>query len=334
MNLLVTGGAGFIGSHLCEQLVRDGHAVTVIDDLNDFYDPAAKLENLAAVQQLGSVPFIRADVRDVESVRRVVAETRPDAVVHLAARAGVRPSLDDPLLYEDVNVRGTLAVLEACRRAEVGKFVFASSSSVYGATGVLPFTEADTTDLPLSPYGATKIAGEKLCHVYAHLFGMHTVCLRLFTVYGPRQRPDLAIRRFVEAIDAGRPITVYGDGSSARDYTHVSDIVGGIVSALRHDAAFDVFNLGSTRPVTLTELVASVERALARTADVRRLPLQPGDVPLTFADISKAHAALGYAPRMDFEAGIRDFVAWHRATARSSRRRSPSPRRSRTPTRR
>ncbi len=314
MNVLVTGGAGFIGSHLAERLLRGGDEVAVLDDLDDAYAPALKLRNLAAVRRAGAAPLIRCDIRDPDAVVRAVAELAPDAIVHLAARTGVRPSVERPLLYEEVNVRGTFALLEAARRANVRRFVFASSSSVYGTAGERgSVRESDPVNAPISPYAATKIAGENAVHAYAHLHGIAAVCLRFFTVYGPRQRPDLAIHRFAAAIERDEPIPLYGDGTSRRDYTYVGDAVEGIVAALRFARAFEVFNIGSGRPIELLAMVRALERALGATARISTLPPQAGDVPVTFADIGKARTLLGYEPRTPFDDGIRAFVDWFRA---------------------
>jgi len=312
MRILVTGGAGFIGSHVAERFLRDGHEVFILDDLNDFYSPALKQQNLVAVEQAGLAGFYDCDIRNAERTRRIVEELRPGVVIHLAARGGVRASLEQPLLYEEVNVHGTLALLEASRAARVRKFIFASSSSVYGVGSSLPFREDDPTQLPISPYAATKIAGEKMCFVCSHLYGLNVICLRLFTVYGPRQRPDLAIRRFAELMDSDSEIQVYGEGQTRRDYTYIDDIVHGIVASLRHDSSYDVFNLGSSSPVSLETVIETLERALGRKARMRRVPCQPGDVPATYADISKARASLGYEPCTPFHKGVQNFVNWYR----------------------
>ena len=316
MRILVTGGAGFIGSHLSEALLRQGHVVSIIDELNDFYAPALKRLNLEAISKLGAVEFMEGDICDGEGTYEFLKRNPPDAVVHLAARAGVRPSLQQPFLYERTNVLGTLTLLENCRRLGITKFVFASSSSIYGISNTVPFREDDPNCLPISIYAATKLAGEKLCYTYSHLYGIRAVCLRFFTVYGPRQRPDLAIRKFTEMIDAGKPIPVFGDGSSGRDYTFVADTVQGILGALRYESGFDVFNLGNSAPVKLTDMIAAIEKAVGRKAVINWQPDQPGDVPITFADISKAREKLGYAPGTSFEEGIVKFVEWFR-TARS-----------------
>jgi UDP-glucuronate 4-epimerase len=310
MNILVTGGAGFIGSHLSERLLGDGHALTIVDDLNDFYSPDTKRANLAAVRRAGPVTFYEADICDEERMSEVGRERRLDAIIHLAARAGVRPSLEQPLLYEQVNVRGTMVLLEMARRCGIRKFIFASSSSIYGIANRVPFTESDSLNQPISPYAATKIAGEKICFTYSHLYEIRTVCLRFFTVYGPRQRPDLAIHKFADLIEHGKPIPVFGDGTRGRDYTFYRDIVNGIVAALHYDCDFDVFNLGNSNPVDLNTMIRTLENSFGRKANIHRLPDQPGDVPITYADISKAQRLLGYAPQTSFQQGIEEFAAW------------------------
>jgi UDP-glucuronate 4-epimerase len=264
------------------------------------------------VRRRGEAAFLKGDIRDPGFVDSAFAEFRPEAIIHLAARAGVRPSLENPLLYEQVNVGGTVTLLEACRKRGVGKFVFASSSSVYGIANRVPFREDDERLRPISPYAATKIAGEKLAFTYSHLYGLRVVCLRFFTVYGPRQRPDLAIRKFIELIEAGREIPVFGDGSMGRDYTFVSDTVDGILAALGHDCAYDVFNLGNSSPVLLSTMVTTIAEAVGREAIIRRLPEQPGDVPITYADLTKSKAVLGYDPKVPFAEGIRRTVEWIR----------------------
>ncbi len=313
MRILITGGAGFIGSHLAERLIGEGHEIAIVDDLNGYYSPELKRDNLAGIGQAGPFEFVHGDVRDEERMDRLFRDRKFEAVVHLAARAGVRPSLEEPLLYESVNVHGTMVLLEASRKHGVKKFVFASSSSIYGVANHSPFREDDWNTMPISPYAATKMAGEKIGYVYSHLYGLPVTCLRFFTVYGPRQRPDLAIRKFTSWIDAGRPIPVYGDGSSSRDYTYVDDTVQGIVAALRHDALYDVFNLGNSSPVSLTKLIGLIELNLGKRAIIQRMADQPGDVPTTCADISKAEKQLGYRPGTPLAEGIRKFVEWHRA---------------------
>jgi UDP-glucuronate 4-epimerase len=317
MKVLVTGGAGFIGSHVAERLVRDGHEVCIVDELNDYYAPALKEENLASLRSAGPFAFYRTDICNEPEVASVFRKHPPELVIHLAARAGVRPSLEQPLLYEHVNVRGTLVLLEACRGMGVRDFIFASSSSVYGAANQVPFSEEDRVDRPISPYAATKIAGEKLCYAYSHLYGIRTTCLRFFTVYGPRQRPDLAIRKFVDMIARGETIPVFGDGSSRRDYTFIEDIVGGILAAAGRPSPYEIFNLGNSSPVDLMTLIQTIESAVGKKARIEWLPEQPGDVPITYADVSKAHRLLGYSSRTKLPDGIRQFVEWYHRPSRS-----------------
>jgi UDP-glucuronate 4-epimerase len=313
MNCLVTGGAGFIGSHVCERLLAEGHAVWSLDDLNDFYDPALKRANLNELRARGGrFTSVEADLTDARAVERLCHEVRFDQIIHLAARAGVRPSLEHPALYQRVNVEGTVHLLESARRNGVKKITIASSSSVYGVNSKVPFSESDPIFSAISPYAASKLACEALGHVYHHVYGLDVVMLRLFTVYGPRQRPDLAIHKFARLIDAGKPIPVFGDGSTARDYTYVSDTVDGVMACTRREFGFEVFNLGESRTVTLSRLIELLEAALGRKAIVDRLPPQPGDVPITFADISKARERLEYRPTIPIEEGIPRFVEWFR----------------------
>ena len=323
--ILLTGGAGFIGSHLAEALLLRGAQLTIVDALDDFYSPQRKRANLDEVRRRGAFQFEQADICDVDRMREIFAARQTDAVIHLAARAGVRPSIEQPRLYERVNVAGTLNLLELCREFRVPRFVFGSSSSVYGADSPVPFSEEQLTLRPISPYAATKLAGELLAYTYAHVWGLQIVCLRFFTVYGPRQRPDLAIHRFTELVERGEPLPIFGDGSSARDYTYVDDIVVGILAALDYKfaerasapsaagAAFEIFNLGNSSPVRLDELVAAIERATGRTAARRVLPLQVGDVPITWADISRAERMLGYKPQVPLAEGLNRFVEWFRS---------------------
>jgi len=317
--ILLTGGAGFIGSHVAEALLGRGAALTIADLLDDFYSPDAKRANLEEVRRRGEFQFEQADICDADRMRAIFAAARPDAVIHLAARAGVRPSIEQPRLYERVNVAGTMNLLELCREFGVPRFVFGSSSSVYGADSPVPFSEAQVTLRPISPYAATKMAGELLSYSYAHIWGLQVVCLRFFTVYGPRQRPDLAIRKFTAMVEAGEALPIFGDGSTARDYTYVDDIVAGVLAALDYKlrasaggAAFEVFNLGNSSPVRLDELVAAIEKATGRRAERRALPLQMGDVPITWADISRAERELGYKPRVPLAEGLKRFVEWFR----------------------
>ena len=311
MNFLVTGGAGFIGSHVCERLLQDGHAVTAFDDLNNFYSPAIKQQNLRALQALAKpFTFVQGDLTDRAAVDEVLAGGPFDQIIHLAARAGVRPSLAEPALYQRVNVEGTVNLLEAARLRGVLKVTIASSSSVYGVNAKVPFSEADPIFSAISPYAASKLAGEALGHTYHHVSGMDIVMLRFFTVYGPRQRPDLAIHKFASLISAGKPIPVFGDGSTARDYTFVSDTVDGILACTRKSFGFEIFNLGESQTVTLSRLIELLEKSLGRPAIIDRQALQPGDVPITFADIAKARALLGYNPTVKIDEGIPRFVEW------------------------
>jgi UDP-glucuronate 4-epimerase len=307
--ILVTGGAGFIGSHTVERLLARGDQPVVLDNFNDFYDPAIKRANVA---RFASVPVVVGDIRDRALVDSLFAEQRFDGVIHLAAMAGVRPSVQDPLLYEDVNVRGTMVLLEAARRQPGLRFVFASSSSVYGARDRSPFREDDDIPRPVSPYAATKRAGELIAYTYHHLFAVPVACLRFFTVYGPRQRPEMAIAKFSAAIERGEPIPFYGDGSTRRDYTYIDDIVAGVVAAYDRCQGYEIFNLGESATTSLSELVEGLARALGREARLDRQPLQPGDVPLTCADVSKAVRLLGYAPKVGVDEGLRRYVAWRR----------------------
>src|SRR5687767_4913853 len=311
-NVLVTGGAGFIGSHLVARLLAEGQwRVSVVDDFNDFYDPLVKRRNVAPHIGRGDFRLYEADIRDRAALEEVFQGERFDCIVHLAARAGVRPSLSEPVLYSETNIGGTLNLLELARAHGVRQFVFGSSSSVYGENGKVPFAEDDPVTKPISPYAATKAAGELLCHTYSHLFGVRCVALRFFTVYGARQRPDLAIHKFARLISEGRPIPVFGDGTTRRDYTFVDDIIAGVRAAMDYRASgYEVVNLGGSRTVSLAELIALLERELGREAVIERHPTQPGDVPQTYADVSKARRLLGYDPRTPIEEGIRRFVRW------------------------
>lgn len=317
--ILLTGGAGFIGSHVAEALLRRGVQLWILDSLDEFYSPAWKKTNLENIRRVGSYEFFQVDICDTGPLRDILERARPDVVIHLAARAGVRPSIEHPHLYERVNVAGTLNLLEKCRQFSVRKFLFGSSSSVYGATSRVPFSENQLELRPVSVYAATKLSGEMLCYTYAHLFALPVICLRFFTVYGPRQRPDLAIHKFTALIEAGKPVPIFGDGLAGRDYTWVSDIVAGVTAAIDYEphpvdgVPFEVFNLGNSRPVRLSAMVQLLERIIGKKAILQRNPLQPGDVPLTWADISKACRLLGYRPGMPLEKGLEQFVAWYRA---------------------
>ena len=320
MNFLVTGGAGFIGYHVCERLLRDGQAVWAFDDLNSFYDPKIKEAN---VRDLGSVAkpftFVRGDLTDRTGLDQLFGSTTFDQIIHLAARAGVRPSLLEPALYQRVNVEGTVNLLEAARRTGVNKVTIASSSSVYGVNSKVPFSESDPIFSAISPYAASKLACEALGHAYHHVYGMDIAMLRFFTVYGPRQRPDLAIHKFARLIAAGKPIPVFGDGSTARDYTYVTDTVDGIMACTQRQFGFEIFNLGESQTVTLSQLIELLEASLGTKAIVDRQPPQPGDVPITFADIARARKLLGYNPKIRIAEGIPMFVDWFRQSARHAK---------------
>src|SRR6266513_1861216 len=318
MRILVTGGAGFIGSHLVEKLLAGGHEVVIVDDFNDFYDPQIKHANIANFAK--DVTVCHVDLRENDSVRTVFGRKKVDAIVHLAARAGVRPSIQYPRLYYDTNVIGTLQLLEAARVTGVQRFIFASSSSVYGASKTIPFSEVQHLTQTLSPYGATKIAGEFLCSTYSHLYQLRVVALRYFTVYGPRQRPDLAIHQFTRRIHAGQPIEQFGDGTTRRDYTYVDDVIQGTMAALRYEGSlFDIFNLGESETIQLKDLIVAIENALGKKAEINQLPEQPGDMPLTCADISKARKLLGYSPTTRLNEGLPKFVEWFLRTQRAAR---------------
>ncbi|MGI8965648.1 MAG: SDR family NAD(P)-dependent oxidoreductase [Limisphaerales bacterium] len=311
MNFLVTGGAGFIGSNLCERLLNSGHAVWALDDLNSFYDVSLKQKNLREIQSLAKAfTFIQGDITDRNCLNELFRETKFDQIIHLAARAGVRPSLVEPALYQRVNVEGTVNILEAARLRGVKKIIIASSSSVYGLNAKLPFSEGDPIFSAISPYAASKLACEALGHVYHHIYGMDVAILRFFTVYGSRQRPDLAIYKFAKLISAGKSIPVFGDGSNARDYTFITDILDGILACTGREFGFEIFNLGESQTVKLNYLIELLEKSLGKKAVIDHQPMQPGDVPITFADISKAQKMLGYAPRVKIEEGIPRFVEW------------------------
>lgn len=311
-NVLVTGGAGFIGSHLATRLLGEGQwDITVVDDLNDFYSPDIKRNNLAAIRKAGDFRFVEADIRSESDLQPIFDDTSFECIVHLAARAGVRPSLAEPKLYTETNINGTVNLLELARQYEVPQFVFGSSSSVYGINSKVPFAEDDRIFQPISPYAATKAAGELLCHTYSHLFGFRTVCLRFFTVYGARQRPDLAIHKFSKLIWQGKPIQVFGDGSARRDYTYIDDIIQGVRASMDYDGGtHEVFNLGESETTELGRLIELIEESLGKKAIIERRPMQPGDVPITFADISKARRLLNYNPQTKIEQGIPKFAEW------------------------
>ena len=318
--ILLTGGAGFIGSHVAEALLRKHVSLAVVDNLDEFYSPAWKKANLESIETIGAFDFFDQDICAMDGMREIVARVRPDAIIHLAARAGVRPSIEQPRLYERVNVAGTVNLLELCREFQVSRLIFGSSSSVYGESDRAPFSEEQSGLRPISPYAATKLSGELFCYTYAHLYKLPVVALRFFTVYGPRQRPDLAIHKFVARMEAGKSIPIFGDGETGRDYTYVDDIVAGIFGALEYDFSstvgtpMEICNLGNSHPVKLSQLVGMIEQVTGKKAIMQRESSQQGDVPLTWADISKAGRMLGYHPQTPLEEGLKKFVAWYRGT--------------------
>ena len=311
-NILITGGAGFIGSHLVDRLLAEGGwQITVVDDLNDFYSPDIKRANIAEHLKSPNYKMVEADIRDESTMSAIFASYHFDVIVHLAARAGVRPSLSEPKLYTETNIVGTQNLLELAKDHDVKQFVFGSSSSVYGINGKVPFAEDDRIHQPISPYAATKAAGELLCHTYSHLYGIRVVALRFFTVYGARQRPDLAIHKFSRLISEGKPIKVFGDGTTRRDYTYIDDIIQGVRAAIDYDKSmYEIFNLGESQTIELGELISLLERVLDMQAIIDRQPMQPGDVPITFADITKSREMLGYNPTTKIADGIPKFVEW------------------------
>lgn len=311
MKAIVTGAAGFIGSHLCERLLKDGWSVIGVDNFDDFYDPQVKRNNIKDCLKNNQFKLVEADIRGSTAMNKVVGEGA-DVIVHLAARAGVRPSIAQPAIYADVNINGTVTLLEVAKKNGIKKFVFASSSSVYGNNKKVPFSEDDNVDFPISPYAATKKAGELICHTYHHLNAIAMTCLRFFTVYGPRQRPDLAIHKFARLIEDGKPIPVYGDGSMMRDFTYIDDIIDGTVAAIDKCAGYNIYNLGESRPVTVSTLIGEIENALGKKAKIDRLALQPGDVERTYADVTKARRDLGYNPNTEISDGLKHFVEWFR----------------------
>jgi UDP-glucuronate 4-epimerase len=317
-SILVTGGAGFIGSHLVDRLLKDGGwRVTVIDDLNDFYSPEIKRSNISEHIDNPDYELVEADIRDERKLASIFRANRFDCIVHLAARAGVRPSLSEPKLYAETNINGTLNLLELAREYGIKQFVFGSSSSVYGINAKVPFSESDRIHQPISPYAASKAAGELICYTYSHLYDIRCVCLRFFTVYGARQRPDLAIHKFSRLMTEGRPIPVFGDGSMRRDYTYIDDIIQGVMAAIKYERSnYEIFNLGESETTELSELISLLEQSLGSRAIIDRQPMQPGDVPATYADISKARNMLGYDPSTKIAEGIPKFVEWFRGSLR------------------
>ena len=311
MKALVTGAAGFIGSHLCERLLNDGLDVVGLDNFDDFYDPQVKRRNIELCLKNEGFELFEADIRDSSAVDKIISNGI-EIIVHLAAKAGVRPSIAQPSLYTDVNINGTTVLLEAAKKHKISKFVFGSSSSVYGNNKKIPFSEEDNVDYPISPYAATKKAGELICHTYHHLYEISQSILRFFTVYGPRQRPDLAIHKFACLIEQGKPIPIYGNGTMMRDFTYIDDIINGVVAAMQNRPGFDIYNLGESRPVTVNDLICEIEKALGKKAIKEYLPPQPGDVERTYADVTKAVRELGYNPTTTLKEGLARFVEWFR----------------------
>ena len=309
-NIFLTGGAGFIGSHTTQALAARGDQVTIIDAFDFGYDVVHKEHNAMLLKEYSNVQIVRGDIRDSALINRLFKETRPDVVVHLAARAGVRPSLEDPVSYSDINITGTIRLLEAIQKHSIPQLVFASSSSIYGSRKQGPFRESDIVDVPASAYAATKKSGELFCANWNYLYGLHATCLRFFTVYGPRQRPEMAISLFTDRIRKGIPITMFGDGSSLRDYTFVQDIAQGVMQAIDNPIGYEVLNLGNGSPIRLDTLIQSIAEVVGKEAIIQKLPDQPGDVPMTFADITKAQEMIGYAPKTTIKEGIAQFYEW------------------------
>lgn len=311
MQILVTGGAGFIGSHLIERLLEEGYEVVCLDNFNDYYNPQIKRNNIKPFLRERNFNLVEADIRDKDTLKKVFEKYKFQKIIHLAAQAGVRLSLKQPNLYVDVNVNGTLNLLELSREYKIKNFVFGSSSSVYGATKEIPFSEEGKLK-PISPYGVSKRTGELLCYTYNHLYNLPVTILRFFTVYGPRQRPDMAIHKFTKLIDEGKEICLYGNGETSRDYTYISDIVEGIVPSLNTDFNYEIFNLGNSNPTNLSHLISLIEKNLGKSAKIKYLPEQPGDPSITFADISKSKRMLNYNPKVKMEEGIKNFIEWYK----------------------
>jgi UDP-glucuronate 4-epimerase len=315
MATLVTGCAGFIGSHVVDRLLLMGKNVVGIDNFDPFYDQSIKMKNMEHNLEDKNFTFYRADIREKSEMEKILKTDDIDTIIHLAARAGVRPSIQDPLLYQDVNVRGTMNLLELSKEYNIKNFVFGSSSSVYGINEKIPFGEDDPVDKAISPYAATKKACETFCYTYHHLYGIPITSLRFFTVYGPRQRPEMAIHKFTRSINEGKVIEMYGDGKSRRDYTYISDIVNGIIAAADKKLGYEIINLGNSNVVELRYLIQLIEENLGKSAIIKKMPDQPGDVPVTFADISKAQKLLGYEPGVRIEEGIENFIHWYKGVA-------------------
>lgn len=313
MTILITGAAGFIGSHVAEAYLIQGNSVIGLDNLNDFYDPEIKKENISQLEKYETFKFVKGDILDENVIDELFSTTKISLLVHLAAMAGVRPSISQSSYYTDVNIKGTVNLLEACKKYQVKKILFASSSSVYGNNKKVPFSEEDVVDYPVSPYAATKKAGELICHTYSHLYDLSIACLRFFTVYGPKQRPEMAIHLFTDAIQNGRPISVFNEGHCLRDYTYIDDIVQGMLSIAKSDFKFDVINLGESETISTLDMIRLIEKELGKRAQLNLLAAQPGDVDQTFADISRAKQKYDYRPKVSIQDGIKRFVAWYLA---------------------
>jgi len=316
MAYLVTGGAGFIGSHLCEALVSRGVDTICVDNFNEFYNPEIKRQNIRELQKSAHFALFPYDILDLRQLETIFEGQPIECIIHLAARAGVRPSIRQPLLYQEVNVKGTLHLLELAKKYGVPKFIFASSSSIYGNVRTVPFSESDNVDFPVSTYAATKKAGELLCYTYHHLYGISIFCIRFFTVYGPRQRPDMAIHKFTRLIDQNRKVPIYGDGKSQRDYTFISDVIDGLLKAIERCDGFQIYNFGNSRAIALLDMVKAIEKLLGKKARLEFLPFQVGDVWITYADIRKAQKELDYEPKVEFEQGLTQFIEWYRQVGR------------------
>ena len=312
MKILLTGCAGFIGSHVSEALMKRGDIVIGVDNLNDYYDTKKKEKNLAILNEYNKFKFYKEDIRNYEGLKKIFEKEKPEKILHIAARAGVRPSIQNPILYEEVNVKGTLNLLDLAKDFKVKSFVFSSSSSVYGNQKKIPFSETDNVDNPISPYAATKKACELICYTYHHLYNMKITCLRFFTVYGPRGRPDMAPYLFTDWIYNGKPIKRFGDGSTKRDYTFITDIVKGVVAAIDKELEFEIINLGNNKPVMLNDFIKVIEKVTGKKAVIEQLPMQPGDVDITYADVSKAEKLLGFKPTTSIEEGMKKFFEWYK----------------------
>ena len=313
MTILITGCAGFIGSHVVDRLLSDGNDIVGVDNFDPFYSKSIKIKNMEHNLDNKKFVFYKADIRKKAEMEQIFKANKIDTIIHLAARAGVRPSIQDPLLYEDVNIKGTLNLLEISKECEIKNFVFASSSSVYGVNDKTPFSESDMVERSISPYAASKKACETFCYTYHHIYGIPVVCLRFFTVYGPRQRPEMAIHKFTRLIDQGHVVEMFGDGTSRRDYTYITDIVDGIIAAIDKRSGYEIINLGDSKVVELQYLITLIEKKLGKKAIIKKLPVQPGDVPITYADISKARTLLEYAPKVSIEKGIDNFIEWYQS---------------------